>query len=273
MTASAGTISGDSPKGGGLSAGTLKLIAISAMLVDHIAWAFVPTASILGQFMHIIGRITGPVMCFFIAEGYYKTRSVPRYALRLALFAAVSYVPFIFFETGALPARGSFLTLNVLYTLLLGLLALWAWDRIESRPLAAAAVTGLCVLAFLGDWSVFGVAFVLAFGIHHGNFKKQAQAYSAVCACMFLFLLLPMLALFPLRDSPEFKEAFARAGGYFPTLFYQLFFQLGVFLPILLLRRYNGLRGGGSCGKWLFYIFYPAHLLVIGGIRLFAAGN
>ncbi len=60
----------------GMSSFTLKMIAILAMLIDHIAWAFVPTGTLLGQIMHIIGRITAPIMCYFIAEGYYHTHNI-----------------------------------------------------------------------------------------------------------------------------------------------------------------------------------------------------
>ncbi len=59
-----------------LTANVLKYIAIAAMLIDHIAWSFVSDYSVLGQIMHVIGRLTAPIMCYFIAEGYYYTRNV-----------------------------------------------------------------------------------------------------------------------------------------------------------------------------------------------------
>ena len=62
----------------GITSDLLKLIAIIAMTVDHIAWAFVPFGSIAGQLMHVIGRLTAPIMCFMVAEGYYKTRNVKK---------------------------------------------------------------------------------------------------------------------------------------------------------------------------------------------------
>lgn len=49
----------------------LKIIAIIAMAIDHIAYGFVPEGTILGQIMHTIGRITMPIMCFSLAEGYH----------------------------------------------------------------------------------------------------------------------------------------------------------------------------------------------------------
>ncbi len=66
----------------GMSAYTLKIIAIIAMLIDHIAWAFVPTGTILGQVMHTIGRITAPIMSYFISEGFYHTHNVKKICLK-----------------------------------------------------------------------------------------------------------------------------------------------------------------------------------------------
>ncbi|MDE5858902.1 MAG: conjugal transfer protein TraX, partial [Oscillospiraceae bacterium] len=114
----------------GLSANTLKYIAIVAMLIDHIAWCFVDTYSFWGQIMHIIGRITAPIMCYFIAEGYHYTRDVKKYLLRLGVFAIISWFPFIFMESGTLPIYfyGGHIEINpvqgVIYTFFLGLTAL-----------------------------------------------------------------------------------------------------------------------------------------------------
>ena len=83
-----------------LNRNELKYLVIIAMLIDHIAWAFVPTASLLGQIMHIIGRLTGPTMAYMLADGYYYTRSVEKYACRLGIFALLSWIPFSYFELG-----------------------------------------------------------------------------------------------------------------------------------------------------------------------------
>ncbi|MCM1330636.1 MAG: conjugal transfer protein TraX [Ruminococcus sp.] len=88
---------------GGLSANALKYIAAAAMLVDHIAWCFVETYSVLGQIMHVVGRLTAPIMCYFIAEGYYYTRNVKKYLLRLGIFAVISWFPFVYMEYGTPP--------------------------------------------------------------------------------------------------------------------------------------------------------------------------
>ena len=75
----------------------LKLIAICSMVIDHIAWGFVDFYSPLGQFLHILGRLTIPIMCFFIAEGYRKTSSLPKYIERMITFGICAIIPFYIF--------------------------------------------------------------------------------------------------------------------------------------------------------------------------------
>jgi len=60
----------------GLNANTIKGAAIAAMTIDHIAWVAFPgyAKGWLPLAMHILGRVTCPVMCYFIAEGYHHTR-------------------------------------------------------------------------------------------------------------------------------------------------------------------------------------------------------
>ena len=86
----------------GLCGNELKLLAILAMTVDHIAWSLFPGYSMhpLALLMHAIGRLTCPIMCYFIAEGYHYTRSFQKYALRLLLLAIVSHFAYQFFSFG-----------------------------------------------------------------------------------------------------------------------------------------------------------------------------
>ena len=85
-------------QGGRLDSNMIKLIAIIAMTVDHIAWAVFPgyPAALLPVVMHLIGRITCPVMCYFIAEGFHYTRDVRKYTARLFIFAVISHFAYIF---------------------------------------------------------------------------------------------------------------------------------------------------------------------------------
>jgi hypothetical protein len=241
----------------GLSADGLKLIAIAAMFVDHAAFIVAPKYyGPLETLMHCIGRITGPTMFFFLAEGYHHTKNINRYTLRLYLFACLSYLPFIYFGTGVLPNGQSFLQLSVVYTLLLAHLALRARYEIQSLPLRVLAVAAVFGLSVFGDWGYLAVIFTLAFDTFRENFRKQALVYSLVA----------------------FTQALPQAAGFIRALsmgvsvgwYYwgPLIVMAGLFLPLLPLRFYTGQKGGlGSAGKWLFYAFYPAHLVLLGWLR------
>ena len=81
----------------GITASDLKYIAILAMFIDHVGWLAVPTASPLGQIMHAIGRITAPVMCFFLSEGYHYTSNFKKYVMRMGIFAVISHFAYCFY--------------------------------------------------------------------------------------------------------------------------------------------------------------------------------
>ncbi len=232
-----------------LSAYTLKAIAVAAMMIDHAAYLLLDAASPLGVAAHLIGRLTAPIMCYFIAEGYFYTGNFRRYALRLFIFALVSQIPFqLVVEKGviAFPPRA----LNMLFTLLCGLLALRAWYTIENESLRRGAVCGLMLLTVFMDWAVFAVLFILVFATNRGDKRAQITAYRLLCIAKVAASLLSA----------------AVSGQHLVTVIS----ALGVFGAIPLLFMYNGKRGGeraGAVGKqarWLFYIVYPAHLLLMG---------
>ncbi len=234
-----------------LTANAIKLAAILAMLLDHIAWLFLQTQSVPGFLMHLAGRITAPIMCFFVQEGYVHTRNVRRYATRLALFATVSYLPYILFSTGDLPTLDTALNFNVIYTLLLSLAALYVWDKVTPTGLKLFLLFGLCLLATLGDWSYFAILFTLAFYLGRGNFSRQAKTFSFVGALWWLSCIFLYLSAYVGQEMP-LSEVLCRIG-----------MQAGVFLCLPLLSLYHGKRGGGKYSGWFFYIFYPLHLLIL----------
>jgi hypothetical protein len=230
-----------------ITANGLKWIAIIAMVVDHIAWR--TTLSVPLSFaMHVIGRMTIPIICFLIAEGFRHTSSRKRYALRLLVFGLIAQLPFNYYwngnpfvmEFGFGEEMG-----NVLFGLLLGLCALW----VIKSSLNKAAKTVLVALCLLGsafcDWFVFSVLWILAFGLNSGSFKRQAIWSSIVSALVVIAILI-----------------FGGGRAF-------LLMNLGVFLVLPLLAIYNGEKSSPSTpawltNKWLFYAFYPAHLLVLG---------
>ncbi len=82
----------------GLNANQLKLIAIAAMTLDHLIWTLYPGYSTewFVILFHITGRLTAPIMWFFIAEGYHYTHDIKKYAARLFLLTVISHFAYNF---------------------------------------------------------------------------------------------------------------------------------------------------------------------------------
>ena len=135
----------------GLNRTQLKTIAICAMVCDHVAWGFVEFWSPLGQIMHIIGRLTIPIMCFFIAEGFRHTSSVRGYIKRMAMFAVVAMIPFYLFFHELYEYRQ-----NIIFDLLLGLLLLAVLEnksfKIWQKVLMSAGLFGVSIT--VGGWII-----------------------------------------------------------------------------------------------------------------------
>ena len=87
-----------------LNSNSIKIIAIIAMTIDHIAWLLFPgyPREIIPIAMHIVGRITCPIMCYFVAEGYHHSKDIAKYTQRLFLFAVISHFAYIFSIMGDL---------------------------------------------------------------------------------------------------------------------------------------------------------------------------
>lgn len=232
-------------KPAGLNANRLKAIAVAAMVIDHTA------ALLLGSLpwvwvLRLIGRLTAPIMCYFIAEGYAHTSNLRRYFVRLLVTAAVSHVPFVLCQGGWTQFWN---TTSVIWTLTLGLLAL-AVSQDERVPLWGKLLTALacCALAWNADWSWHAVLWILGFG----TFRDDKRRAFAVFAAVGLLYVLPDLAA--------------------PTVY--TLSRLGVFLAIPLLLLYNGTHGARSRAlQYAYYWFYPAHLTALLLLRYFLFGR
>ena len=233
---------------GKINRNQLKYIAILAMLIDHLAWAFVPCRSILGQGMHFIGRLTGPIMAFMLAEGYLHTRNVKRYAIRLGIFALASWVPYCLNDYGKWPKP----FFGVILTLFLALLTCWMWDKWDAKkPAKIAVVVVMCALSIMGDWSIWDILWPLFFVIYRNDEKKKWRAFLIVAALEIG--LSQCIAIF-ISKNP-----------------YEQAFQVGALLVMPLIRYgYNGEPGSRNAfHKWFFYVFYPLHLMILFFLKMY----
>ena len=214
----------------------LKVIAIVAMVFDHSIIAFVPHELAVYQFLRLPGKLTAPIMCFLIAEGYYHTSSLRRYLGRLAGMAVISHLPFTLCF-GYDPLQFWTAT-DVMWSLFFGLLALSAWERkgwLLRQKMFAVALC--CLFSYSADWNYIAVLMVLGFGIFHQHKNRQTAVHLAVGG------------LYLAQGLWYGSSLAARAG---------------IFLSVPLLRRYNGQRGRKSSWiKWGFYWFYPVHLAIL----------
>ena len=228
---------------GGINANQLRVLAMFLMLLDHLWATLVP-----GNFwMTYLGRAAFPIFAFQISEGFFHSSDRRRYAKRLFLFALLSEVPFdlIYGGTVLYPFHQ-----NVMFTLLLGLLACCAIDRARGERTARAtlrgalSVAGILLLSLIGmvDYGWKGVMPVVAFYL--------LRDFPFAWLAQFVALMLLNIVLFKGQTIPLL-------GWDFPT---QGFAVLSL-LPIWL---YNGRRGGGGKAlQYAFYAFYPAHMLVL----------
>ena len=211
----------------------LKLIAMVSMVFDHVGDNFFPDA----VWMRVIGRIAMPIFAFCLAEGYLHTRDRKKYLLRMGLFALVSEVPFDLVTSGKLLEFGH---QNIMFTFFWAILGLLCYEILrEKLPRAGKVLGPVALLAFLGSSLLLGLDYnMLAVGL------------------IYLWVLLRKLAPLWRNLAAMAYHALLRNVGIY-------WFGLLGFLPIFL---YNGKKGKGF--KWLFYVFYPGHLLLIWLIRM-----
>lgn len=236
-----------------LTGNQLKMIAIIAMTIDHLTSVLYPDYPTDWRIitLHIIGRLAAPVFWYFIAEGYYHTHDIKRYAIRLFAFAVISHfaynfafgIPFVPFQTSV------FNQTSVIWSLAWGLMALAINDNKRFKPWQKTVlILGITVITFCADWSCIAVLAIVQIGRNRGNFKKQ----------MTMMML--------------WVSAYAAVYAVFINPIYGVL-QLFVVLTIPLLNMYNGEQGTWKGMRWFFYVYYPLHLIICGLLRLTLYGN
>lgn len=166
----------------GVSGSTVKITAVTAMIIDHaaavillrvlLADGYVNMAQegaiyAVYQIMRGIGRVGFPVFCFLLVEGFQRTRDVRKYALRLAAFALVSELPFDLAVCGQFSWRAQ----NVYFTLFLGLFVLCAFRFFEKTMLPKAAGVLFVITGALAPAIYCGMLTRYSFS---GTFEERA---------------------------------------------------------------------------------------------------
>ncbi|MFN6470151.1 MAG: TraX family protein [Nostoc sp. SerVER01] len=178
--------------------------------------------------LHFIGRLSFPLFAWLLAEGEKHTQNVYRYGSRLLITAIISQPIYtVVFKS---------FSLNILFMLLLGLVMLRLVKRCP-QLWQKLIITGLC--AAVGE-----------------NFGFEYGAYG-----------IGVIFLMSLTDKLKPKVWF---------LYWSIFhfivvvlsvsniFQIWAIFAGFIVFQFNGKQG--SRAKW-FYLFYPAHLIILGIIN------
>lgn len=241
-----------------MSAFALRVIACVAMLLDHIG-LFTNNLA-----LRAVGRIAFPIFVYLICNGFKYTSCRWRYALRLAVFALISQIPFSLMCANSL----SYETGNVFITLFVALVCIWATDILfkgkVSRFFFWVPVVVLCVLYQFGilksDYGMRGILMAMVFYLFDGK-----QLWKRVMVCLGY-----LVSIF---SAPILSCAmqFLRGGGLaLPALRQWDWWQLFSLCALPLIFSYNGKKGATprspKAAKALqlgFYLFYPVHMLLL----------
>lgn len=318
-----------SPEAGkkGISGSTIKIIAVIAMLIDHVAAALLTRMlireGVLGlrymgerareawmaenglllygmEAMRTIGRLGFPIFCFLLVEGFQKTRNRKKYAFRLGLFALISEIPFDLAFSGEVL---EFDYQNVYFTLLIGMLFMeacaffadakrsqlvksifaaagtlllpayvgWIFRGAVRKRLLAHGVNVSSLTVFYGIFLCGVLIMALAWPICRRRFGKDRtyRIYDDMAALAFAMYLadflktdyagMGVLTIAVMYFFRKNRMASMTAGC--TVLTAMSLNEISAFLTLIPVGKYNGARGLKM--KYFFYVFYPAHLLLI----------
>ena len=228
----------------------IKIVAMVTMLVDHLGAAIFPQYAI----MRIIGRIAFPIYAYCIAVGCVYTRDMGRYLQRLIVLAFISQPIYVLAlnHTNALmtivpfaqdPLRAvfnfyvySWKDPSILLSLSVGIAAIWS---VRERRLWITALILLLTYLMNGhlDYGIRGVTLMLLLYLFINRW----------------YISLPLVAAFMFYWGLD-GSRFNAFGVSFSTQMFAILSLPFIFIPM---------RSGIKLNKWVFYAFYPAHLLFI----------
>lgn len=244
-----------------MSSFVLKLIAIFTMFCDHIGDAVYSSV-----ILNYIGRIAFPIFAFQLAQGFIHTSNRVKYFVRLLVFAAISQIPFYLFTQKFGVNVGS---LNIFFTLLLGFVCMavyqWIMDLHFDKKTHSGneLITEKQSLAFFNEYYIKKIiAVFVCLGIAYiGDLIHVDYGLWGVLVIFSFYLFkdnkLAMLISFITLVVIKYGNWIIQYGFHYQYVLLCLF----TVIPAFLIAKYNGEKGKSL--KYLFYAFYPLHLLLI----------
>lgn len=212
----------------------LKITALLTMLIDHIGCVFLmDRGDVIYKAFRAVGRISFPIICFMLVEGFIHTHSRKKYMINLLIFSIISEIPYdLAFGHKLIDVSEQ----NVMWTLLLGVIMMCFIEKFEYSFMAKMTVVliaGFVAVLLKTDYSIWGILSIAIFYMQRYD-RKNA-------------LLLTCFLMFAQGKMQSF----------------------GV-LAIPFIMAYDGTKNDVKMPKYFFYAFYPVHILALWGISLLA---
>lgn len=264
----------------------LKIIAMVTMVIDHTGLSLFGRSPTIYIAMRIIGRLSFPIFAFLIAEGCRHTHNIRKYFLRLIVFAFISEIPFDLMISG----EPFYLKdQNVYFTLAIAVAAIACMQEIRKR-LGKPANTDLPANALPAKDQTEAASPVRqnemiplqnTAGIETDNIALRASYLAVITAAGALAMLLKtdygiigvfmICSLFLCGDHKGIALAVITAFCILLAGISQVWIQVFGSLSGFLIFFYNGKRGY-RLNKYVFYAFYPVHILILALIVKLTAG-
>jgi len=241
-----------------MSSFIIKIIAIISMLFDHTNDVFIGHLSVL----NLIGRIAFPLFSFQLVVGYTYTHNIKKYISRMFIFALISQIPysiFIYIYTG------TYFELNIFFTLATSLICMYILSSKNINIYLKLLCISICLIIsyyLKFDYSIFGILYPLfifvfypfqeKFGKNRFSLSENNKNTNKNSIIKLLFFIAGTLALSIVK---YIKLIPLISTSWFIGL------VLFTFIPAVIMIFFNGKKGPSL--KYIFYIFYPAHLLLL----------
>ena len=222
-----------------INAAMLKWLAVITMITDHLAVMLmecIPT--VMYYVMRGFGRLSFPIFCFLLVEGFVHTKSFSKYLIRMIVFAILSQIPYNILRYGNIVGGGYF---NILFTFSVTLIVLYILSKCDMKKITGVLAGGISIaagmtVAYMLNLEYSYKCILLAVIFYYTGIKIEHRMVKIIGAIAVLYIDCGLIGLV----TP---------------------------LSLIFIDAYNGEKGGFP--KWLGYVFYPAHLFLFGMVKYY----
>jgi hypothetical protein len=275
---------------------TMASRGINSLFGDHMT-----TIQYANIAMRLIGRIAFPIFCFLLVEGFIHTRNKWKYTLRLAIFALISEIPFNLAFQGKffdMSYQNVFFTLTIGMLVMTGF---WfVKEKLANKKwLAILAIGGIIAVSAAASYAIINLsAMITTYGLGYAvslnrtvgiiifsiiglvailvyllTRRKSVEKANVRFADLLILVAGMVLATLLHTDYSAFgiltvavvyglrRSRVKAVLGACITLSVMSLVEITAFIALIPVALYNGQRGLKL--RYVFYIFYPAHLLIL----------